>query len=208
MIEKKLSRKEWELEQRKAFILDRAEELFAEHGFEDTSIAQIAESCELSSGSLYNFFPSKNEIYSELMMRKTSIIHEKIQEVIQKDIDALSKLKEIMEFQVNFFVMNDKFIKIYFNDIHRLELGLKTNLDPKATVFFEEGKKHGIELIKQAQKEGFLRDDLNPDKLVFLLLKITIAYLIFLTKSGEIEKLKDSVDDIFDIFLNGVSVKK
>jgi AcrR family transcriptional regulator len=43
-------------------ILDRALSLFAEHGYAHTTLEDIAEAAEVSTGTLFAYFPSKEEI--------------------------------------------------------------------------------------------------------------------------------------------------
>lgn len=50
-------------------ILDAAEELFADIGYETASTEAIAERADTSIGSLYQFFPDKRAIFDELAER-------------------------------------------------------------------------------------------------------------------------------------------
>src|ERR1044072_4109028 len=45
-------------------ILDRAAELFAQHGFEQTSLRALAEAVGLSKAGLLHHFPSKDALYT------------------------------------------------------------------------------------------------------------------------------------------------
>ena len=54
-------RKEREKEVRKKTILEAAKTVFFQKGFQGTTMDQIAEVAELSKGSLYLYFPSKEE---------------------------------------------------------------------------------------------------------------------------------------------------
>ncbi|WP_322819555.1 TetR/AcrR family transcriptional regulator [Tepidiforma sp.] len=59
------------LERRKArtraAILQAASTLFHQHGFEDTSIQQIAERADTGVGTLYGYFPSKEALLREVL---------------------------------------------------------------------------------------------------------------------------------------------
>lgn len=54
---------------RVAKILDAAEEVFAEVGYETATNTEIAERAETSIGSVYQFFPSKEAILEALVER-------------------------------------------------------------------------------------------------------------------------------------------
>jgi len=46
---------------KKEFILDVAEKMFIEQGFDQTSIAQILDATQIAKGTLYYYFTSKEE---------------------------------------------------------------------------------------------------------------------------------------------------
>ena len=47
-------------------ILEAAEELFGRYGFAKTTMAEIAERCDMSAANIYRFFKSKDEIVAEM----------------------------------------------------------------------------------------------------------------------------------------------
>src|SRR6202041_2292603 len=56
---------------RLARFLDAAAELFAEVGYEATTMTAVAERCGSSIGALYNYFPDKQSIAFTLVNRYT-----------------------------------------------------------------------------------------------------------------------------------------
>ncbi len=62
-----LPRKERERIYKRADILNASVYLFAENGFENTTIDDIAEKAEYGKGTIYNYFNSKEEIYSAIL---------------------------------------------------------------------------------------------------------------------------------------------
>jgi len=61
------SRRERRIQARRAQILDAAASLFAEKGFHRTTTKDIARAVDLSEGSLYNYFESKEELLLGIM---------------------------------------------------------------------------------------------------------------------------------------------
>jgi AcrR family transcriptional regulator len=65
-------------EEKRTIIKDIALKLFADKGFEATSISEIAKNAELSKGLLYNYFNSKEdllkEIWNELLIAFNNIV--------------------------------------------------------------------------------------------------------------------------------------
>jgi len=62
------SRKEREREQHRQEILSAARQLFADKGFHNASMQEIAAAAEFATGTLYNFFQSKEELFFELLL--------------------------------------------------------------------------------------------------------------------------------------------
>ena len=54
---------------KKDFILDTAQGLFMEQGFDQTSISQILEATQIARGTLYYYFSSKEEIMDAIIER-------------------------------------------------------------------------------------------------------------------------------------------
>ena len=61
------SRKERERLRHREEILSAAMRLFAENGFHNVSMQEIATAAEFATGTLYNFFPSKEDLFFELL---------------------------------------------------------------------------------------------------------------------------------------------
>lgn len=50
-------------EERRALLLERATELFGEHGYDALSMSQIAREAKISKALLYHYFPSKSRLF-------------------------------------------------------------------------------------------------------------------------------------------------
>lgn len=55
---------------KKAFILKKAREVFADRGFKDVTMKDIVEACQISRGGLYLYFDSTKEIFLEVLDMK------------------------------------------------------------------------------------------------------------------------------------------
>lgn len=68
-------RKEREKKARRQAILDAARECFFRDGFDATTISQIADRVELSTGTLYLYFKNKEEIYVSILEEGLEILY-------------------------------------------------------------------------------------------------------------------------------------
>ena len=62
-------------------ILDVAAHIFAEKGYADTKIAEIADASDIADGTLYNYFDSKRDILLAIMGKAKSDIEALLQEI-------------------------------------------------------------------------------------------------------------------------------
>lgn len=202
--DKKHSRKELELDQRRTYILDRAEELFAQRGFDNVSMAQIAEKSEFSIGSLYNFFPSKNDIFSEILCRKVKIMHDELSKINENVSDPLERIKESLRFNIKFFLSNREFVKLYYDDFERHEWGLPTRFQKNELTLINKTAQIAVSMMTDAQKKGLLSNSFAPEKLMIILRKLVIGFHVYYLQQDKLDDMHDAADDIMDIFLNGV----
>lgn len=69
-------------EAKRQTILDAAAAVFQEHGFERTSMEDIRKRAEFSKATLYSYFPSKDELFMEIVIDATET-------QLQATLDAL-----------------------------------------------------------------------------------------------------------------------
>ncbi|MFO7896872.1 MAG: TetR/AcrR family transcriptional regulator [Candidatus Cloacimonadales bacterium] len=70
-----IERKSREKEQRRKDIVDAAETIFFEKGFEIATMQDIADRCELSKGTLYLYFTNKNELCLAIYARSLDLLY-------------------------------------------------------------------------------------------------------------------------------------
>jgi AcrR family transcriptional regulator len=73
-------------------ILNAAEELFAEHGFDRTSLDAIAGASGFSVGGIYLFFENKLALYSEVMQRRGLVMQDRMGAWLQREVAGMDKL--------------------------------------------------------------------------------------------------------------------
>jgi AcrR family transcriptional regulator len=85
------------LESRRREIVEVAEELFAAHGFDGTSLAMIAEGTGYSVGGVYNFFPSKDAVYDAVIARRGTALAERLVACATGTGTGMEKLQAMAE---------------------------------------------------------------------------------------------------------------
>ena len=103
---KKLSRKEREYRIRREEILKAAECVFAQKGFHNSTVAEIAKESEFAIGTIYQFFKNKEELYYIMMIEKFDLLYSTLLTGVGKNIKCSEKLLCLVEIVfsfINFF---------------------------------------------------------------------------------------------------------
>ncbi|MFH2011310.1 MAG: TetR/AcrR family transcriptional regulator [Pseudomonadota bacterium] len=90
-----LERKEREKIKRRQDILDAAKNSFAQKGFLNTTIEQIAQESELSTGTIYLYFSGKEELYVSLIVESYDMLIEKLNETLEQNVAPDERLVRI-----------------------------------------------------------------------------------------------------------------
>lgn len=205
---KEPGRKEREQEQRIQYILSCAEELFADNGYTNTSMAMIAEKSEFAVGTVYNIFPSKSDIYSKLLVLRLTELYNGISQIAKKDIKPLEKIREVIEFNMVLIQKAEKFLMIYMDDVARYEWGLGSNIETSDNNLHLKIMGLMGTLVQDAQMDGSIRDDIDLEKALLIFKKLTLAYLLDTISKSDKFDVQKSADEMYDIFLHGVGAKK
>jgi AcrR family transcriptional regulator len=100
------------------FILNHSESLFTINGYKNTSMDMIAEKCEISKPTLYNYFESKSSLFLDLFTRFQSDMAEKAMVLMRHDKDKHLIIEEIIDLSLAFVKEKRDFLKMMVRDHH------------------------------------------------------------------------------------------
>lgn len=95
-------RKQREKVQRRNAIVDAAEDVFFKEGIENASMDQVAKKAELSKGTLYLYFKSKEELYRAIILRGFIILKRKLKESALAQSTGFEQVRAISEAYIKF----------------------------------------------------------------------------------------------------------
>ena len=156
------ARREREKLHRRNSILEAARHLFFEKGYRAT-MDEIAERAELSKGTLYLYFKSKDELYVSVIVEGYRILEKRIREALPKAEGPEEKVKAVYFAFVDHCLENREYFRItqYFltedaRENTSRELIEAINVDSMKLL------EYGIKAMQEGIEEGVFRDDLNP----------------------------------------------
>jgi len=114
-----------EFGEKQIHILIIAEKLFAENGFDGTSVRQIAKEASVNHAMISYYFGSKERLLENLLVYRTSDFRMELETVISQEMDHISKIDDIVALAIRRIHRNRRMYKIihfeYSNDSRNLD---------------------------------------------------------------------------------------
>ena len=149
-------RRQREKEARRQAILDAARECFFKDGFEATTVSQITDRVELSTGTLYLYFKNKEEIYVSILEEGLDILYELMRGSEKPDVSAREILEGYSEAYYKFYTDYGQYFDImFFLRRPDREIELEAELEEK----LERKSLECLALVEAAIKKGIADGD-------------------------------------------------
>jgi AcrR family transcriptional regulator len=94
-------------------ILEAAEKVFAEHGYDAAPMQEIARRAGLSMGVIYGIFPGKAELYAALLDARGREVVEAARAVATREAKPRDALFALAAMYVDFFVARPDFLRMH-----------------------------------------------------------------------------------------------
>ncbi|MEZ4867920.1 MAG: TetR/AcrR family transcriptional regulator [Caldilineaceae bacterium] len=109
-------------DERRAEILDRAQQLFYRQGYDQTSIQEIIDVVGIAKGTFYHYFGSKIDLLDELIERILAQTIQSVTPVVEAaDRDALTKFQQLFRTIESWKVENKEFFLGILHTFYREE---------------------------------------------------------------------------------------
>ena len=136
-------------------IFETSMKLFAEKGYDATSIEEITATVGVAKGTLYYHFSSKEEIFKFLVEEGIKLLKNSISIKTSKLTNSLDKLRAIVLIEIKILVKYENFITIVLSDLW----GTSNRSKFCRKYFFEY-----MEIIDEIVKEGIKNGEIiNAD---------------------------------------------
>lgn len=139
-------------------ILDAAERVFGEEGYEATKVQRVAAEAGVSLTTLYSVIESKWEIYRAVHRRRLSEVMGLAQGVLQNDMSSLDILIAGMRMQLAFFMQRRDFTKMQLKEVTAWST-IELLRSPEQVEALGVGLDLTATLLRQCIEDGDLIDD-------------------------------------------------
>lgn len=188
-------RKEREKEHRKEEILDAAQRIFFEKGLSNATMDEIAESAELSKGTLYIYYKSKEDLYLAVATRGFQFLHGSMEKILEQERSVIKALVLIGEAYIQFFNTHRNYFRM-FNFLQSPHFHKQVSEEMRLSCNKESAKswERIIELFKRGIHEKLVRADLDPVEITIIIWSNATALLLRYDNEGDVWKERLNLD--------------
>lgn len=135
-------------------ILDTAEAMFIEQGYEQTTMRKIAKALECNPATIYNYFENKETIFFALQEKAFATFYAEFDDLRNDEHRGFEKLKRMGRRYIDFAVKNPNKYELMF--ILKPPMRVAEELDPR----WETGAKN-YDLLKEVIAGCIAEDSIN-----------------------------------------------
>ena len=190
-------------QEKRRLILKVATEVFAEKGFNESTISQIAKKAKIAEGGIYVYFKNKEDLLfsipEERMENFLSGLHENLAGIT----GALPKLRKLIWYHLNFYEKNKDYVLILLQDIQQNPRFNST----RAYRLIREFGKLVNQILEEGKTEGVIRPGIDSrllrDAILGSIEHVTIRGSIL----GRFPRVTDAAGPLYDFFVSGIQAQ-
>lgn len=177
----------------KAKITEQSLLLFEKKGFSNTSIQDIVEALNVTKGTFYYYFTSKEELLMEIHVDYINRLLERQMPILEdKHLACKEKLHKTVHLLISDIQKYGSSGRVFFREMRHLDEKNEEIIREKR----EEFRLSIENIIKEGMNHGEFRNNLQADMIAFGLLGITNWSYQWYNPAGKV-----SVDELTNIFI-------
>ncbi len=188
-------RRHREKEQRRSNILDAAERVFFAKGIDVATMDEVAESAELSKGTLYLYFKSKEDLYLGVNVRALEKLYEILTAAENQNV---SGMEQLITYGEAYFKFAEDYPN-YFETLLYFEAETFDLNNPTVCVkeYSELRQKIALQVKARITKgiaDGSLRSDINPPLIQLYLWAASSGLIQVMSKKADMIQAIHGID--------------
>jgi AcrR family transcriptional regulator len=147
--------------QRRRSILDAARTVFARQGYASTVVEDIARQADIGKGTLYLYFPSKEQIYLAVLVEDAHRLDDETRTAMGLASNWKDKLRAYVEVRLRYFDDHQDFVRIYLTEFRSMCVQGKP-LHTELYRLAEHGEAQLAQMFAAAAARGEIRN-IDPE---------------------------------------------
>lgn len=186
---------------RREELLSIAARLFAEKGFKNTTVRDIADAAGILSGSLYHHFDSKESMVDEILRSFQDELFGRYDAILAGDDDARTKLEQAVRVSFETIDKHGHEVAIFQNEADHLGTFERFGYLAERN---DQSREVWMTLLREGVATGVLRQDLDIE-LVYRFIRDTVWVAVRWYRPGGELSHETVADQYLTILLEGIS---
>lgn len=148
------------LSEKQIHIIDKSEKLFAEKGFDGTSIRDIAKAADINIAMISYYFGSKEKLLEAIVYYRISALKLLLNTLTTEEINPLEKINRLIEFYISRIHQNKTIYQIIHHEISNNKRDFDFELFTQIKI---DNIKTLAQIIKEGQDLGIFKDDIQVE---------------------------------------------
>lgn len=183
-------------------ILEAAVKIFAEQGFFQSTISQIAKEAGVADGTIYLYFKNKDDILVHFFSYKAKQIFNRFREDVDRADNAIDKLRSLVRRHLDEFQRDRDMAVVYQVEIHQSRRLIEEQIKAMSKLYLNII----TEIVERGQEEGCLRKDLYVSLVKRFILGAIDEVINTWLHAGSQYDLSSMAEPLVDLFIRGIGI--
>ena len=183
-------------------ILDAAIKVFAEQGFHQSTVSQIAKEAGVADGTIYLYFKNKDDILVQFYEFKTKQVFKRFREAVDQSETAIDKLRNLIRVHLEEF-QKDRNMAIVYQVETRQQRRMAGQPIKEMSKMYRDII---TELVELGQEEGTMRRNLYLGMVKRLINGAVDEVINAWIHTGRSYDLVSMADPLVELFIHGIGI--
>jgi TetR/AcrR family fatty acid metabolism transcriptional regulator len=180
--------------------LEAATKIFAEQGFFQSTVAQIAKEAGVADGTIYLYFKGKDDILVQFFDYKIKQVFARFRQEVDKADNAVDKLRNLIRGHLDEFQRDRNMAILYQSETHQRARLTEDQIREMSNMYLDIV----TEIVEQGQQEGSMRQSLYLWLVKRFILGAVDEVINTWIHSGGKFDLVSMADPLVALFMNGI----
>lgn len=183
-------------------ILKAAVKVFAEQGFFQSKVAQVAKEAGVADGTIYLYFKSKDDILIQIYEYQTRLVFEQFRKAVDKAVSAEQKLRNLVRTHLEEFQKDINMAIVYQAETHQ-HRRLAQDVIKEMSKWYRDII---TEVVELGQEEGTMRRNLYMGLVMRLIIGSVDEVINAWIHAGGNYDLASMADPLVDLLISGIGM--
>ncbi len=186
-------------------IIKAAVKVFAEKGFYNSRVSEIAKEANVADGTIYLYFKNKDDILISLFEEEFGQIVENMRKELEKEKDALQKIRQFAIMHLSIVAKQQKLAEVLGVEVRQSTKFMKEYVNQPFIEYLNLIRS----VVIAGQESGLIRKDLTPGimkRAVFGALDEMARYWVLSTKKKH--SISEAALQISEVFIRGMMTEE